>query len=563
MKATIKWIAYLGLLAWVAVLLAQKIDLTTADVGRHIANGSMIFRSAADRDGVLGTNFYSYTTPNQPFINHHWLSGVVFYLIWKSFGFAGLSAWNVLFGVMAFGFFFDVARRAGKFWLAAAISFAVMPLITARSEVRPETFTYFLTGLFLWILWMYRAGTIGRRWLYGLPPLMLVWVNLHIGFVFGFLVLGAFLLEAWVPLVWSRVRRHRKERNSSSKAKPSGKEPRRSDAIAGRVTEGRQEALHTGQTDGWRQLVTVSVLCAVAGLVNPFFIQGFLYPLFILEKYGYTIAENQSIPFLERLGLGGNQIFLLFRLTAGALIVSCILVAIRNVRKLDIALLAPALVSSVMAYFAIRNFITFALFAVPALTDTVSGTGGSSSGKRISMRNSILIPLAVAAVAAASWQQYDEFPQIRPTIGLGLLPGVDASADFFKQNHIAGPIFNDYDIGGYLIYKLSMEGQHQVVFVDNRPEAYTLEFFQDVYIPAQRDELRWHQLDSRYRFNAIFFSRRDNTSWGRAFLDSRAKDSAWAPVFADNYNLIFLRRDSLGNADIIQKHPLEVRMADQ
>jgi hypothetical protein len=103
------------------------------------------------------------------------------------------------------------------------------------------------------------------------------------------------------------------------------------------------------------------------------------------------------------------------------------------------------------------------------------------------MRNSILIPLAVIAVVAAFLQQFQEFQQMRPTMGLGLLPGVDASGDFFRENHIAGPIFNDYDTGGYLIYKLSIDGPNQRVFVDNRPEAYTREFFRDFYIRAQRD----------------------------------------------------------------------------
>jgi hypothetical protein len=562
-NAAIKWIVYLGLLAWVGILLAQKIDLTTADLGRHIANGSMILRSAADRDGVLHTNFYSYTMPSQPFINHHWLSGVVFYLIWKSFGFAGLSVWSVSFGVIAFALFFDVARRAGQFWIASAISFCVMPLITARSEVRPEAFTYFLTGLFLWFLWQHRSGRAGRKWLYGLPPLVSLWVNLHIGFVFGFLVLGGFLLDAAVGLVMSRARLHQKAKDFSSRAKTAGKASRRAAAGAGKATQGTIEAVRNGQADRLKQLAAVSLLCAVAGLVNPFFIRGFLYPLSIFESYGYTVAENQSIPFLEALGLGGNQIFLLFQLAAAALIVSGILVAIRTFQKLDVALLTPALASAVMAYFAIRNFITFALFAVPALTGAVSATAGASSGKRISFRDIILIPVAVVAVAAASLQQYQEFQQMRPTLGLGLLPGVDASADFFRQSQIAGPVFNDYDIGGYLIYKLSMDGPNPRVFVDNRPEAYTPDFLRDVYIRAQTDETAWHQLDSRYRFNAIFFSRRDSTAWGKAFLANRANDSAWAPVFADDYNIILLRRDNLGNAEVIRKHSFAVRAPDQ
>jgi hypothetical protein len=69
--------------------------------------------------------------------------------------------------------------------------------------------------------------------------------------------------------------------------------------------------------------------------------------------------------------------------------------------------------------------------------------------------------------------------------------------------------------------------------------------------------MEWHQLDSRHHFNAIFFSRRDSTPWGKTFLENRAKDSAWTPVFADNYNIIFLRRDNLSNADRRVTNPLQ------
>ncbi len=550
LEAAVKGLVCLALAAWVAVLLAQRIDLTTADLGRHIANGSMILGSPGDRDGVLHTNFYSYTMAGQPFINHHWLTGVVFFLIWKSFGFTGLSVWNVAFGVIAFGLFFDVARRAGNFWLASAVSICLMPLITARSEVRPETFTYFLTGLFVWILWLHRARKLGRRWLYGLPLAMLIWVNLHIGFVFGFLVLGGFLLEASMPLVWGRLGLGPKAKGSTAKARMSGKKSRDSAAAPPPPVNAIGE---------WKQLAGVSVLCALAGLVNPFFLQGFLYPLSIFGKYGYLVAENQSIPFLERLGVGGNNIFLIFRLTAAAMIVSGAMAAMANRRKVDVALLTPALASGVMAYFAIRNFITFGLFAVPALAATLNTARHPIPGRRIGWRDAILMGVFAIAISGVLWQQYDQFPQVRAGLGLGLVPGADASADFMKQNHITGPIFNDYDVGGYLIYKLSMDGPRQSVFVDNRPEAYSVEFFRDVYIPAQRDEAQWQQLDRRYHFNAIFFSRRDATAWARTFLDNRARDRAWAPVFADDYNIIFLRRDNLANRDTIGKSTLVVR----
>ena len=86
--------------AWFGILLSHKVDLSTADLGRHIQNGNIIVHGSwADKWAVLHTNFYSYTLPNQPFTNHHWLSGVVFYFIFKASGFIGLSIFYVLMGL--------------------------------------------------------------------------------------------------------------------------------------------------------------------------------------------------------------------------------------------------------------------------------------------------------------------------------------------------------------------------------------------------------------------------------------------------------------------------------
>jgi len=55
------------------------------------------------------------------------------------------------------------------------------------------------------------------------------------------------------------------------------------------------------------------------------------------------------------------------------------------------------------------------------------------------------------------------------------------------------------------------------VFVDNRPEAYTADFAQNVYIAAQEDPVVFAKLDSRYHFNAIVYSHRDFTPGPKIF----------------------------------------------
>jgi hypothetical protein len=93
------------------------------------------------------------------------------------------------------------------------------------------------------------------------------------------------------------------------------------------------------------------------------------------------------------------------------------------------------------------------------------------------------------------------------------------------------------------------------VFVDNRPEAYPKEFFENTYIPMQEKEEKWQEELKKNKFNAIYFYRLDYTPWAQTFLISRVKDPAWAPVFVDNKTILFLYRNEI-NSNIIKKYEI-------
>ena len=131
----------------------------------------------------------------------------------------------------------------------------------------------------------------------------------------------------------------------------------------------------------------------------------------------------------------------------------------------------------------------------------------------------------------------------KPT--LGLASGINKSAEFLKQNSLLSPIFNDYSTGGYLIFHLAHSHK---LFVDNRAEAFPKEYFSNTYLPALEKNEDWFDLDKKYHFNTIFF---DLTKYEeRTFILNRLQDSNWAPVFADNYVIIFLKRNQLNTSNI-------------
>jgi hypothetical protein len=498
------FLAAMLLLIWYNLFLTKEINLVTADLGRHLKNGELVFQNPK----LLTTNFYSYTYPDYSFINHHWLGGVIFYFISKIAGFFGLSLFFIALSFITFLLFFRIAYKEAGLKIAIPVALLIIPLLGERVEIRPEVFSYFFSALFFWILWKYKNREFSFRWLFILPLIEIIWINTHIYFFMGPLLIGLFCLE--------EIIRHLKEIK-----------PKILDFLA------YQKAL----------IITLALSIA-ATLLNPFGIKGMLTPLKIFENYGYPIVENQSVRFLENYGIV-NPNFLLFKITFLILFLSLVLVVFANRRRFSLVYSFLGIFLGVMASLALRNFTLFGFFALPTIACSLRT--GLAKIKLSAQNAKITAILAVLAIFLFTAISYGNVFQNKPH--LGLAPRVNASADFFKQQKISGPIFNNYDIGGYLIYNLYPENK---VFVDNRPEAYPANFFQETYIPMQENEDTWKRVSEQYNFNAIFFSISDITPWGQQFLTSRLDDPDWIPVFADNYAIIFLKNTE-ANKSLIEK----------
>jgi hypothetical protein len=495
LRAISRNLTLFALFLTVAILSLRQIHLVTADLGRHITNGKALLENST----VLNTNFYSYTYPEEPFVNHHWGSGLLFYGIYQWLGFDGLSFLHMILTVTAFALIFLVSKNLTSTTDAALASLVVLPLLISRSEIRPELFSFVMTGAFYYILASWRTNRLSSNWLALLPLLMIIWVNLHIYFFMGPLLIALFALD----------------------------------------TKDRQ---------AFRDLVTIFSLTLAAMFVSPMSLEIALYPLRIFENYGYMIAENQSVPFFWQRdmvisGYGS------FHGTTLALGISIGLLALMKT-PFSRAFVAIAFITWALALSAIRNFALFGLCAIPAL----AMVGYIMDATRLRFAWRILL------ISVAFCGLYYDFSRLAPTLkytwGSGLAPGVNSSAEFFKRENLQGPIFNNYDIGGYLIYHLFPDAR---VFVDNRPEAYPSDFFEKKYMPMQEDDNIWGQSLVKYRFNTIYFYLRDNTPAGQKFLISRVGDPNWVPIYVDQDAIIFVR-NTASNQAVIEKYALPREM---
>ncbi|MBF0490634.1 MAG: hypothetical protein HQL15_08505 [Candidatus Omnitrophica bacterium] len=485
-------VVLLVLLALVVLYLWVPINLVSCDVGRHLKNGEFLLSGHTE---ILYKNFYSFSYPDYPFINHHWLTGVIFYGIFHCCGFTGLSIFYILLILSAFILFFDSARRISGFHTAVFFAVLSFLLVVDRKEIRPEGFSVFFMGLYFYLLTRFQEKTLSPKMLFGIIPFVqLLWVNIHIFFFLGPMLIAIFLWQA-----------------QSSK----------------------EDVKHI------RTLLMVLVLSVIVNVLNPSGIAGVLTPLNGFKKFGYDLAENQNVVFMMR-RFPQVVLYKLYFVVTPVLG----LVALWGVCRDGVRRHWPMLVLMIFVmaagFKAVRLLMPYGFFYIP-----LGAYFGNIFLKHFKYETVARIVIVVLLMEGMIF--YAFMGPKNPSVGLA--PKVNASVDFFKKNGLKGPIFSNYDIGGYLIYHFS---DTEKLFVDNRQEAYPVDFFQKIYIPMQQNTVDWTLAQDRYNFNLIYFYRNDLTPWGQKFMISRIVDPAWAPIYIDNYVVVIARRDSVNQKVIDQ-----------
>jgi len=508
---SVKIAVFLLLLAFYGSFLVHKIALPFGDdLGRHITNGEMILSGNFD---ILYVNVYAYTETDFPFVNHHWLSGVVFYLVYQAVGLGGIIIFKTIILLVAFALLFFTALKKANFWLVAFFSLPTILLLSGRTHVRPEMFSFLFIAIFLYVLTDLEEHP-ERNKVFWLLPLELLWVNLHLFFVIGIMLVGGFLVEKIIV--------HRKNIRNNQLVK--------------------------------KLFITLFSLIAIS-FINPNGWRGALQPLQIFTNYGFTVSENLSIVQYLKIASPGDAVFItIFMLTALLLFTSFIF----GLSKKPFFYFLAAVGTSVAGLLVMRTFSYLALIFLPAASANFNDLFCSARDRltelipaRVNWAWKVSAILVVGVPLMFMLWEVEGKILVNKKPGIGLTEGTEHAAEFFKTNFLRGPIFNDYDIGSYLIYSLFPE---EKVFIDNRPEAYSPSFFSDTYFPAMQEEDSWQEALKKYNFNVIFIDQYDHGWYIYPFLRRRLSDPEWSLVYADAYSMIFLRNTSENEKVIRQFH---------
>src|SRR5258708_5370113 len=193
-----------------------------------------------------------------------------------------------------------------------------------------------------------------------------------------------------------------------------------------------------------RSLLIVFILSIFSTTVTPYGLMGVLYPFTLFQNYAMPIRENFNMFMAEK--LQPNTIIVSIWMYKIVTIILMILPFIKRTKN------------RLIDMFIIFFFIVF---------------GGAATRN---LQVYVLATLLFFCFAVVSLK----FEASIHGFGYHSIIYPENAVNFLVENNILGPIFNDYDMGDYLAYRLYPK---ELVYIDGRPEAYTSSFFKNEYIP--------------------------------------------------------------------------------
>jgi len=477
----------------------------------HLKAGEIIVTTRS----LPRTEVFSFTAAGKLFILQNWLVEILYYALYRVGGLQLIVFINAALLVLALVPIYALCREATTN-LRLSVLAALLPAVSLLyfGSVRSQVFSFILFGVYYWVLSGYRNQR--KDWLWTLPVIMVLWVNLHGAFVLG---LGLII----IVLSCEALRR----------------------IIQGSVSS----VLSVGE------LVRLAVFLGLTGLAtlaNPEVhrIYGYVYTVAGTPHSRSQIVEWQ-VPRVD----DAEGIILFygpFFLTLLALYYS------RN--KPDLTELALFLAFAIFALMAVRNAVWFVLISAPILArylpgidwmglleplrrfrlvDSLVGWMARRRSAEVPIRyrlnRQIAVLLLTIIVLVSPWV----YPHLgNPAFGNTLWEKSTpvAAMDYIKQQGLQGNIFHPQIYGDYLIWRLWPE-QHS--FIDGR-----VHVFDDALIRNYRLVVRdthWEDHLAQYGIKYLLLSKSEEDN--QMMIETARASSAWRVLYEDDESVLFEKVD--------------------
>lgn len=479
--------------------------LTEPDFGWHLRTGLDWLVTGGQ---LAALDPYSHTMPDWPWVEHAWLTDLVLGWLYSSGGLAG--------GLLVIAFFGFVTAAAWIF--AARIGQAIRPIRLVACALslwvalpflgaRTQAVTLLGVAVVLVVLDRLQQGT---RWIvWVLPPLFLLWANLHGGFTAGIFLLAVVVGLNWcvamVSRVWPDVHR-------------------------------RLDELDLPSTDLWR-LTLATGLAGLVTLLNPYGwrlhqeIVDSLANQFMVE----TLQEWQP-PSLETLA---GRLF-------GIYLVGLTIAAVLWYRRLEPVRIGVLVAFLFVACRHLRNIPLFLIVSLPLAVELLQ-IGCERMVSALKLRQNGLTQWAMGMTAALALLLIVLGPDhLRDVWRFGTNPDVALRQTSYPieavewirahRDRLGSRPVHDYQYGGFLLWQLP----GLKTFIDGRMPAWQIGdrwIFKD-YVDLVSAPVPRRDLLDKYAVDWALLKR------GTALATLLAATPGWSHEYEDMKVVIYTRGNS-------------------
>jgi hypothetical protein len=472
--------------------------LGDAGIGWHIRTGQQILATHA----IPRVDSFSVSTSGKPWFAWEWLYDLSVGRLDASLGLNGVVWFSAVIIAAVFAWMFHVLiARGAHLCVALGLLLLAVSASTIHFLARPHLLSWLFTLLCFWILDSSERASFDQsardRRLWLLPPLIVLWVNVHGGWIVAFVLLAIF----WLGAVWNWF---------------SAKEHCLEDSLR-----------KISATQRIRDLTAIGLLSAAASLLNPYgwklhaHVYSYLSNHFLIDH----IDEFQS-PNFHGIAQKCFLALLLITLTALAL----------RARPLRLSQGLTILFAVYAGLYASRNIpvssLLLAMILGPLLSSKSPVGGFFQRMANIESRQRGHAWPALATVftlwIAYSGGRLDSTLLMNAHFDPHRMPA-DA-VNFLVNQDVKGPVLSPDYWGGYLIYRLYPREQ---VVVDDRHDLYGEAFFKS-YLNLIHAEPGWKEFLHEHPSPCVLLPKSSSLS----SVLSESRD--WKLIYADNVADIFV-----------------------
>jgi len=452
-----------------------------SDLGRHLALGNYILENHV----VPSRDVFSHTLPDQPRPPYEWLTQVLFALVYRLLHLDGIILMTAIVISVTFALLYKYANdRCGSPALVLATAFLASSSSSIHWLPRPHIFTFLFLAIWIERLEKLRKGETVRLFIF--PLMMLFWANMHGGFVFGILAWGAYF-AGWL---WERIRNN--------------------------------AVYQTGP-----RFLIVGISALIASVITPDLWHNWEAILnngnaYILSRTNETLPPDLTYP--------ATVPFLILLFTT-------ILLFLIHRKKLPAAHFFLVTGFGFMSGLMARNIPLFAIVATPVICElAVNSLRSIQAWTQMERRFAVfdsktktqVLPTLMILLTCGYFSYHfartgESIYQFNPRV----FP-VQA-ADWLETNLQRGNMFNEFNWGGYLLFRFN---GMQHVFVDSQSDFYGEPLLRDYeqIMTAQGD---WQGKLETYRISWVIIP--NNMPLTKALSESQK----WRQVYQDNTAKIF------------------------